>query len=133
MAGRPSKISAEVQKDICDALKVGNYRMVACEYAGIAHSTFKDWMARARGTSKRKNGGDQYVAFAAAVKKAEAQAHVRNVTIVQNAGKKYWHASAWWLERKYPKMWGKQERIEHSGEVTTKVQYIEIGGERIEF
>ena len=36
----------------------------------------------------------------------------RKVTRVQEAGAKSWQADAWWLERNYPDMYGRTQRVE---------------------
>jgi hypothetical protein len=62
--------------------------------------------------------------FSEAVKKARAEAegaHIRNIRRASDNG--VWQASAWWLERSFPKKWGKRSSLELSGE----------GGEPIKF
>lgn len=51
-----------------------------------------------------------YFEFFEAIKKAEAIAEARNVTIIQSAAKDSWQAAAWWLERKHPDEWGRKEQ-----------------------
>ena len=53
--------------------------------------------------------------FRQAVLKAQADAEVRNVAIVEQAATRSWQAAAWWLERKHNARWGRKERQEISG------------------
>lgn len=102
MAGRPTKLTLEVQEKICDAIKGGNHQVVAAAYAGIGESTYYAWLERGV-----KNKSGEYVEFVEAVKKAQADAETRNVLLIQTAAKETWTAAAWWLERKYPDRWGR--------------------------
>ena len=42
--GRPSKFTPETRKKILWALRLGNYRKTAAEYAGISERTICDWL-----------------------------------------------------------------------------------------
>jgi transposase len=112
MAGRPTKYSPEVEKKICDALRAGNTRKASCGYAGIGETTLATWLAD-------PDFGD----FGEAVKKAESDAEVRNVAIIQKASDKSWTAAAWWLERRRKDDWAVKQEMKHEGEVTVKVVY----------
>ena len=98
--GRPGILTPDVQRRLCEAIAAGNTRHDAAEYAGIAESTLRAWLAK----GKRQRRG-QYRALLAAVKKSEADAVVRNVAIIQKAAPKSWQAAAWWLERKRDADW----------------------------
>ena len=98
--GRPSILTPDVQRRLCEAVAAGNTRHDAAEYAGIGESTLRRWLAQGR---HRRSG--KFRALLAAVKKAEADAVVRNVAIIQKAAPKSWQAAAWWLERKRAKDW----------------------------
>jgi transposase len=104
--GRISKLSPEVRKRLCDAVAAGNNRTVAAEFAGVGRSTFLSWMAKGR---CQKSG--PYRDLLDAIKKAEADAEVRNVAIIQKAANKTWQAAAWWLERTHPDRWASDRHI----------------------
>jgi hypothetical protein len=97
-----------VQRRICDAIAAGNTRHDAAEYAGVGASTVRAWLA----TGRRQRRG-RFRAFLAAVKKAEADAVVRNVAIIQKAAHKSWQAAAWWLERKRGEDWSQTKDLVH--------------------
>jgi hypothetical protein len=111
MAGQPTKLTAEVQDKIIEAIKMGNYQETAAAYAGIAQSTFYHWMERGR------NEPDSiYSEFMEAVEKAKAQSEVRDVTLIEKAATDgSWQAAAWKLERKFPQKWGRVTRTEITG------------------
>jgi len=98
--GRQSKLNAERQARLCEALRAGNTRAAAADYAGIGERTLYRWIRRGE-----DEGNGEYWRLWQAVKKAEADAEVRNVAIIQQAAKKTWQAAAWWLERRRPSRW----------------------------
>jgi hypothetical protein len=104
--GRPSALTPEVQRRLCDAIAAGNTRNDAAEYAGVGESTLRRWLAQGR---RRRSG--KFRALLAAVKKAEADAVVRNVAIIQKAAATSWQAAAWWLERKRDGDWSQNKGL----------------------
>jgi hypothetical protein len=105
MAGRPTKLTPEVQKKIVDAIRAGNYMETAAAYAGISKDTFYRWLKRG---ARAKSG--IYKNFHDAVEKALAESEVRDVMIIANAAATDWKAAAWRLERKFPERWGKKSQ-----------------------
>lgn len=86
---RPSKRTPEREARLYEALRAGNTRRASCAYAGISESTLATWLER-------------YNDFRDAIEKAEADAEIRNVAIIQKAASDTWQAAAWWLERRRP-------------------------------
>jgi transposase len=84
---RPSKRTPEREARLYEALRAGNTRKASSAYAGIDQSTLEAWMHR-------------FPDFADAIVKAEADAEIRNVAIIQKAASDTWQAAAWWLERR---------------------------------
>ena len=104
---RKSKLTIEVQMKICEALRGGNYREVAVQWAGVPLETFNDWM-------KRKD--ERYIVFQRAIEEAERAAEVRAVALVMKAAGADPRHAQWWLERKFPERWARKERHEVTGE-----------------
>ena len=99
--GRQSKLTQERQDRMCEALRAGNTRAASADYAGIGTSTLYRWLDR--GQTEEEG---IYREFRDAVKKAEADAEVRNVALIQRAANNgTWQAAAWWLERRRPGRW----------------------------
>jgi transposase-like protein len=71
---RPSKLTSSVQQAICDALTRGASLAGAAAHAGVAESTVFEWLARGRGTDRRR-ASRRYVGFAYAVDAATARAN----------------------------------------------------------
>jgi transposase len=106
--GRPTALTPEVQRRVCEAIAAGNTRHDAAEYAGVGASTVRAWLAKGQRQSRGR-----FRAFLAAIKKAEADAVVRNVAIIHKAATKSWQAAAWWLERKRGEDWSQNKDVIH--------------------
>lgn len=63
--------------------------------------------------------------FLDAVKKAEEEAVVRNVAIINKAASTSWQAAAWWLERRRPADFSIKQLQEHSGGLRIEVTYAD--------
>jgi len=120
---RPSKLTPEITKRLTEAIRAGNYYEAACAYAGIAYSTFREWMVRGE---KAKSG--KYREFMEAIKKAEHEAEVRMVAMWQKHMPDNWQAIATFLERRYPDRWGRRKLdvdMKHSGDVEVEIKLVD--------
>ena len=100
MAGRPTKLTSEVQEKLCTALKAGNTRRAACGYAGISEDSFARYL---------RSSAD----FAEAIRKAEADAEVECVAIIRKCMRDgLWGPAAWWLERRRHEDWKKRDELD---------------------
>ena len=108
--GRPSKLTPEVQKRLCDAVSAGNYYEAACEYAGVDYSTFRRWMEQGEAA---KTG--VFREFCDAVKKADADAEVRVVAQWRQHMPDNWQACRDFLARRYPARWSEKTHQEITG------------------
>jgi hypothetical protein len=95
---RRSRLTAQVQHALTTCLRAGATRRAAVSYAGVGETTFYVWLERNR-------------EFRAAVLKAEADAQVRNVALLQRAAESTWQAAAFWLERRCPEDFGLRQRV----------------------
>ena len=127
--GRPTKLNDAVKARICEALEKGNTRRVACLVGGISEQTFSNWMNRG-GNPKLKKDGNPYaserpfIVFFGAIKKAEAKAEEEALQHIKDAMPDTWQAAAWYLERKNPANWAKQERNAARQEGEDKVKEL---------
>lgn len=109
MIGRQTKLTPQVRAAICQRIAAGNHKNVAAVSCGVDPATFYEWIARGEGRDPDRAQTPLYADFAEAVKKAEADAEVRNVALIEQAAGKEWTAAAWWLERKFPERWAKKQ------------------------
>jgi len=117
--GRPTRLTAEVQRKVCEAVLLGCTYDIAASYAGISQRSLFTWLARGRdGHSKL------FEDFYAAVKNAEAMNAVRNLASIAQAAKEgNWTAAAWMLERRHGYI---KEGDRPSIDITVDVQNAEV-------
>jgi len=133
--GRKTKLTPEIQETICNWLKLGYYQEDAAIMAGIAPSTYYDWLKKGAEEDSRQDEikalGDEnsplpaiiegsdielvyvFSEFSEAVARARAEAegaHIKNIRRAADNGT--WQASAWFLERSFPKKWGKRSTLD---------------------
>lgn len=124
MAGRPTKLTPEVQRRIVDAISAGNYYEAAARYAGVHPESIINWMHRG---STAKAG--IYFEFFEAVTRAEAEAEVRIVAQWQQQVPQDWRAARDFLARRYPQRWGPTDKHELSGPGGSPVQVATMHGD----
>jgi hypothetical protein len=138
MAGRPTKLTPEVQGRIVQAVAAGNYYEAAAAYGGITYVTLTFWMNRGEAEAKRleesahakpKEREAPFLAFFNAIQEAEAKAEVRVVAQWQAQIPENWQAARDFLSRRYPERWGR-ERHEVTGkngdDILIRVQYADV-------
>ena len=85
------------------AIRQGATYELAAQYGGIVYDTFNEWMKQGEQDTE-----GIYSEFSEAIKKAEGDAAVKWLRVIEAAGKESWQAMAWKLERRYPKYYGRQ-------------------------
>ncbi len=133
--GRKTKLTPEIQETICNWLKLGYYQEDAAVMAGISPSTYYDWLKKGAEEDSKQDeikalgSGESplpaieedsdielvyiYSEFSEAVARARAEAegaHIKNIRRAADNGT--WQASAWFLERSFPKKWGKRSTLD---------------------
>jgi hypothetical protein len=108
VGGAPLKLTPERQTGICDAIRAGVRPEIAAVRNGVGRRTYYRWTQLGRAVDAEP----VYVAFVEAVEVALAEWEARDVLLIGAAAEKDWHAAAWRLERRLPKVYGKRERHE---------------------
>jgi hypothetical protein len=91
---RPTKYGEQTVTRLEAALRVGATYAAACGYAGISEDTLANW---------RRNKSD----FSERLARAEGEATVRWLLLIEQAAATDWRAAAWKLERRYPREYGR--------------------------
>jgi hypothetical protein len=104
---RPTKLTAEVEERLVDAISVGATYKDACACAGISYQTFLNWQKRAE-----REDDERFVGFLDRIKRAQGQAALVLLAQIKEAAKRDWRAAAWSLERRYPDSYGRHPRAE---------------------
>ncbi len=109
---------AEVQDEIVKAVKLGASFRDAAMSAGICEATFHNYKAEALRAREKREAGKRLtprdrkmLAFLEAVQKAEAEFKKSAVQRINLHGRKNWMALAWILDRRYPREFGRVERV----------------------
>lgn len=101
-AGRPTKLTPELTERFLNAVKLGAPYDLACHYAGIAYQTLLNWKERTE---------PEFVEFFESLTRAEGQAVIQWLALIE----KHSHAdakwAAWKLERRYPQAFGRQDKL----------------------
>lgn len=127
--GQPSKISKARIKRVSDAIRRGNTIVNSAVLGGISHQTHATWILRGAACKKMQEEGQTlsaterlYAEYLDEVNAAKADYEQKLISRIEEAGKlpQQWQASAWLLERKNPKDWGRKDKmdVEHSGSIT---------------
>jgi len=105
---RPDKLTPERMDRIVTAIRAGNTREAAAQYAGVGETTLYRWLQ----TGRRSRNGSKCRELWEAVKEAENDAELESVLIIREAARKSWQAAAWWLERRKHGAWGRKESLD---------------------
>ncbi len=147
-------LTASAQAAIVERLALGASIDSACLLAGIHRSTHYAWMQRADKALKNVDGEEHacvraservYVDYSDAVKRAQEEAHLRNLAVIQEVAEgeveyetqtfdtyykdgtlkarkvvtkrrpPVWQAAAWFLERRYPELYARTVRHMQTG------------------
>lgn len=114
---RPTKLTPETTKKLCNAIQLGATYAMACKYAGVSYGRFREWIKKGESANRGK-----FHEFSETIKAAEGKATVQWLAkIEQAANDGAWQAAAWKLERRYPESYGRQlTSHDHSGEITIR-------------
>ena len=113
--GQTPRIRWEV---IVERVRAGSYPEVAASSTGVHPATFYRWKVLGEdrvvdGKVQRARAG--YREFREALTRAESEAEMAAVALVQKAMPDDWKASAWYLERRAPGRWRRRDSLWHAG------------------
>ena len=106
MAGRPTKLTPEVQDLIVDGINAGLTFGLTCARAGVNPATFYRWLEKGE---TAKSG--VYSEFCDTVSRAKADSALRLVSQITLQAPTDWRAAAFLLERRFPDDYGKRSEI----------------------
>lgn len=108
--------------EIIQYVRDGMFLREATSMVGIHKATVYDWIKKGR-VDHDHGIESAYANFFVGVQAALAEAKYDAVTAVRRAGQNpaFWMAAAWYLERRYPQEFGKQDRLQlqHSGQINS--------------
>jgi transposase len=120
-----TKLTKATSDRIKAALERGAYLETAAAHAGIARSTFYDWLKRGR-TEAGDYTADSYGEFVLMVDQALAQSELADLKTIEKAADEIWQAAAWRLERRWPEKYGRRTAValdSESGPIVVKLAF----------
>jgi transposase len=109
VAGTTPLLTESLITDLSDVIRQGAYVETAAALCGISKDTFYRWLRQA----EKVDAPDSILKLSYAIKKAMAEAELRDLTVIDGAAQNgQWQAAAWRLERKFPHRWGRQAKIQ---------------------
>ena len=105
---RPTSYTDEIALRLAEVLEQGASIADACALAGIAESTYHEWVRRG------ETGEAPFSEFPELTRAARARGRLKHVRAIAAAadrpdGKGDWRASAFFLERSDPANWGRRD------------------------
>lgn len=115
--GRPQLdvMNHELVEPLCEYLEEGMGFKEACALVGVAGTTVRKWV-NAGQKDLAANRATDNAEFAYRVTQAMAEAKRLRIDALNRAAEHpaFWAAAAWWLERRYPQEFGRQDRVNMS-------------------
>lgn len=108
--GNKTLLTPELQEQLCKLLSVGNYIEPSVAFVGIHKQTFYRWLKQGA-NDKHLDKITAESQFHDAIQKALSEGELRHVNNIAQHAEKSWQASAWMLERKNHKNWGRKETV----------------------
>jgi hypothetical protein len=134
--GRQTKLTPQVQEQLCQAVALGVSVTSAAAYLGIGKSAILEWLQRGQGCHPSRGRTSLYADFVESIEKARAQDELRRMGRLEQAARggqvvsekitRYgdgrevierqytrpeWTADAWVLERTRPDQYGRRDRL----------------------
>lgn len=103
--GQPAYKVADYKDALIEALSLGASYEIACHAAGINYNTFRKWMQKGEDAESQ-----EYIDFFRDIKRAiaaDALECLQKIRDAYESDPKHWTASAWKLERRHPKSYGR--------------------------
>lgn len=137
--GRKTLLNEQRLEAIATMLRAGAYVDDACRSVGISTQTFYNWIQRGRVQRERAAAGLElesdekpFLEFIDTIEEADAEGIIGHVMNIDHAAKNgTWQASAWILERKQPRKWGRFDRTEVSGNENAPI-HVTVSTEELE-
>lgn len=105
--GRPALCPEPVLQRFLTALRAGNLRRTAAQYAGLSPGSVDNWMYRGQGHDAKRPPTPETKRFVALVLEAEATAAVLVTSNLVNRSRVSEQAAIFWLQHRYPQDWPK--------------------------
>lgn len=122
---------------ICEDISKGVPVLTAIACHGMPTSCYYDYKTRAdglKGKPETEYTEEEKILseFSEGIKKAEGQAIALRVKRIEGAGQAgNWQADAWFLERRYPKEYGRHDRVDNNVKVEKEIDADKLTDEEL--
>lgn len=131
MAGRPLKLTPKVRESICLAIEQGATYEIACGYAGVSYSAFRNWILRGEAERSRIQGGaladpaeKPFLQLVDALDESHANVAISWLMVINQAARTDPRWAAWMLERRHPDGYMPSQRIDMSVSIRERAEKI---------
>lgn len=126
-----ANIDPDIAEEIIEKLRAGAFLEAAVrEVGGVTSRTVRSWLNKGKHEQEKRDKGytantklDDYVVFYEFASGAMGEAENRSVNVIKKSDD--WRAHAWYLERKWPKQWGKQLNLHLTDEYERMLDKLE--------
>jgi hypothetical protein len=119
--------TADQEERFLQAIKMGNFRKPAAQYAGLDWKRVEQWLYFGDPTSAKYAGPEtRYAKLYTAVRQAESEAEVRGVAKILRAGEDDPKHLQWWLERKFPGRWSGRQTVDVTVKPGNPVEALDL-------
>jgi len=133
-------ITPEIEEQLYQLIKAGNYPSIACQAVGLPQGTYGQWMRLGEHRSREANPTPEQVNFANRMREAEALAETIAVKQITDSFDKNPDLALKFLARRHKGRWGESREINvnwtikaldsiKSGELTLEELELELGTE----
>lgn len=136
-------ITPEIEEELYELIKAGNYPSVACQATGVSPNTYAHWMRRGEHRDRHANPDPDQVRFANRMREAEAIAETNIVKKITDSVESNPEMGLKFLSRRYRARWAESREINvnwtikavdaiKAGDLTLEELEAELGSEMTE-
>lgn len=124
--GRHTLLTPELLKNICDKVKGGMYPLQAALACGVGEATHYEWLQRATGDVKGREGSELYAEYADALKRSDAELEDKVVVMAVKKIDKSRSpiAPVLFLARRFRDRWGESVQVSATREAVAVMERL---------
>lgn len=123
-AGRLTRCTEKVRKDLVNAFRMGATTQMACHYAMISQATFFNWQQQVERRDNSRDLLEEKTQLFDDIAKAKGELQLYHLTQIEGAAATDWRAAAWKLERVFPRDFGPKGQLEIDAQVSSVPEMV---------
>lgn len=118
------KYNRDRHEEIVASIRAGNSKATSFRLAGIDPNTGHEWVKFGRDYPEKY---PHYLELGEDIEQAIAEYEATRVALVSVAADTgSWQAAAWWLERRNPSTWGRNDTVKYEGNTSPTIQLNQV-------